>query len=111
MHAQVRLPGVLVQVAFVAHPPLPVRHSLTSTHALPLSVKPALHAAGAQMPEKHAAVPLATTQVLPQPPQFVALPPRFTSQPSVALALQLAKPAVQVAREQVPRVQAPAPLA
>jgi hypothetical protein len=63
------------------------------------------------MPAKHAAVPLATTQALPQPPQLVALLPRLTSQPSVALALQLAKPAAQVARAQEPAVQAPVPLA
>ncbi len=69
-----------------------------------------LHAAGAQTPAKQAAVPLATTHALPQPPQLAALLPRLTSQPSVALALQLAKPGAQKARAQAPAVHDPVPL-
>jgi hypothetical protein len=42
-HAQVRLPGVLVHVALALQPPLPLAHSSTSTHALPLVMKPVAH--------------------------------------------------------------------
>ena len=44
MHAQVKLPDVLVHVAFGLHPPLFVAHSLMSLHVVPLPVKPVLHA-------------------------------------------------------------------
>jgi hypothetical protein len=44
LQAQVREPGVFVQVAFVSQPPLPVRHSLMSVQVVPLPVKPELQA-------------------------------------------------------------------
>mgnify|MGYP006992434655 CR=1 FL=1 len=43
LQAQVRLPGVFVQVAFMPQPPFDVRHSLRSVHWSPLPVKPGLH--------------------------------------------------------------------
>jgi hypothetical protein len=38
LHMQVRLPGVLVQVALALQPPLFVAHSLTSAQVSPLPV-------------------------------------------------------------------------
>ena len=36
LHAQVRLPGVLVHAAFASHPPLLVAHSLMSVQVKPV---------------------------------------------------------------------------
>ena len=44
MQAHVKLPGVLVQVAFVLHPPLLVRHSSTSAQVCPSPEYPELQA-------------------------------------------------------------------
>src|SRR5512142_635080 len=42
LHTQMRLPGVLVQVASALQPPLLVAHSLTSVQTNPLPSQPAL---------------------------------------------------------------------
>src|SRR5262249_2790788 len=52
-----------------------------------------------------AGAPLTTEHVVPQAPQFEMLVWRFTSQPSAAIPLQLAKPGLQLATAQLPATQ------
>src|SRR6266567_4308955 len=80
--------------------------------ALPLQLaKPALQEATLQTLFEHAAVPLAALQTLPQAPQLFTLTWRLVSQPSLALPLQLAKPALQEATLQTLFEHAAVPLA
>ena len=59
------------------------------------SPKPALHEATVHAPDEQPAAALASEQAPPQRPQLDGVVLRLTSQPSVALALQSAKPAAQ----------------
>jgi hypothetical protein len=76
---------------------------------LPLqSAKPGLHAAMPQPPELHAPTAFAGLHARPQPPQFAADVDTLVSQPSVALLLQSAKPALH-AMPQMPPLHAGEP--
>jgi hypothetical protein len=72
--------------------------------------KPLLHAAMVQLPPAQALVALLSRHVLPHAPQWAASLARLTSQPSVALPLQSAKPERHAATVQRPAKQAPAAL-
>ena len=82
LQVQVRAPGVLVQVASFAQPPLLVAHSLMSVQVTPSPVKPALQA---QVREPGVLVQVALAE---QPPLLVLhssmstqLPETFSSKP------------------------------
>ncbi len=69
--------------------------------------KPVAHAPSAQLPAAHVAAALGKRHTTPQPPQFEASAARtFTSQPSLAVPLQSAKPAAQPPTAQRPPAHA-----
>ncbi len=71
------------------------------------SAKPAAHAPSAQLPAAHVAAALGKRHTTPQPPQFEASAARtLTSQPSLAVPLQSAKPALQPPMAQRPLAHA-----
>jgi hypothetical protein len=82
----------------------------STSHPLPALpsqlAKPALQAATAHAPEAQAAVPLATTQRLPHPPQWLTSEPLLTSQPSPPVPLQSRNAPAQAAMEHAPPTQA-----
>ena len=83
MHAHVRLPLVLVQVAFGSQPPLLLEHSFTSVHVVPLPVNPVLHAQ-LRLPVEFVQVAFGS-----QPPLFV-LHSSMSTQPLLIAAALIA---------------------
>jgi hypothetical protein len=67
--------------------------------------KPALHAATLHVPAEHAEVPLAIEHTVPHAPQLFTLLCVFVSQPSPAMPLQFAKPALHIPTAHVPAAQ------
>ena len=69
--------------------------------------KPAAHAPSTQLPAEHVAAALGKRHTTPQPPQFIVSAARtLTSQPSPAVPLQSAKPALHPPMAQRPLTQA-----
>jgi hypothetical protein len=69
LHSQLKLPGVLVQVASREHEAAPLLHSSTSVQVMPLPTKPAGHAPHENPPGVFVQV---TGGAVEQPPLLVA---------------------------------------
>jgi hypothetical protein len=79
---------------------------------MPLQLaNPALHAAMTHTPAEHAAAALGKTHTLPHAPQLLVLVMVLVSQPSAALLLQSAQPALHDPIPHTPPIHAATPLA